>query len=172
MSINAKSPQAARKRLLVTARRLFVEKGVPNTGINQVIDEAGVARMTLYNHFPSKDDLVAAVFEEEAAQRRATILSTQKLLDGPFEKVMALFTVALDLAGYEGFRGCAFLNLAIETAAPDSALHAVARNHKDWILRNIADSLPDELFDRPQDLARQVLVLWDGGVVSAWCSQD
>lgn len=172
MSFTAPSSLPARDRLIDTARRLFLRHGVPQVGINRVIDEAGIARMTLYNHFPSKDALVAAVFEEEAALRRASIASTQELLEGPFEKVMALFTVALDLAGLDGFRGCAFLNLAIEAAAPDSALHAMAKTHKDWIRQNVAGHLPLHLFTDPETLAQQIVVLWDGGIVGAYVQQS
>ncbi len=162
----------ARDRLIGTARRLFLRHGVPHVGINRVIDEAGVARMTLYNHFSSKDDLVAAVFEQEAEARRQSIVSVQDALEGPFEKVLALFTVALDLAKLEGFRGCAFVNLAIETAAPDGALHGLANAHKEWILSNVLGHLPPETFADTEMLARQVLVLWDGGIVGAYVHQS
>lgn len=151
---------------------LFLRHGVPNVGINRVIAEAGIARMTLYNHFASKDDHVLAVFEKEAAIRRDAIADTQATLEGPFEKVLALFTVALDLAGLEGFRGCAFVNLTIETAAPDGRLHALARAHKDWIRANLLSHLSSDTFAEPDSLADQILVLWDGGVVGAYVRQS
>lgn len=172
MSITLHPSRSARDRLIDTARSLFLRHGVPQVGINRVIDEAGVARMTLYNHFPSKDALVAAVFEREAELRRQAITSVQDELDGPVEKVLALFTVALDLAAVEGFRGCAFVNLAIEAAAPDGALHGLAKAHKDWILGNVASCLPPDAFADPQALARQVVVLWDGGIVGAYVQQS
>lgn len=171
MSIAFHRSIAARDRLIETARALFLHHGVPNVGINRVIAEADVARMTLYNHFPSKDDLVLAVFEREAELRRESISSVQDTLEGPFEKVLALFTVALDLARLEGFRGCAFLNLAIEVAAPDGRQHALAQAHKAWILDNVTRHLLPEIFADPQTLARQIVVLWDGGVVGAYIQQ-
>ncbi|MFU1477538.1 TetR/AcrR family transcriptional regulator [Roseovarius sp. C7] len=164
--------QSARDRLIQTARELFLQHGVPHVGINRVIEEAGIARMTLYNHFASKDDLVAAAFEQEVELRRQSITSVQDGLDGTFEKVLALFVVALELASLKGFRGCAFVNLAIEAAAPDSALHGLAKAHKDWILENIMGHLPPETFSEPDMLARQILVLWDGGIVGAYVHQS
>lgn len=172
MSITFHRSIAARDRLIETARSLFLQHGVPNVGINRVIDEASVARMTLYNHFASKDDLVLAVFEREAEIRRASISSVQDTLEGPFEKVLALFTVALDLAGLEGFRGCAFLNLAIEAAAPDGRQHALAQAHKDWIFDNVSGHLSPNVFADPQALAHQLVVLWDGGIVGAYVQQS
>lgn len=172
MSTHLYRSEPARDRLIETARLLFLRHGVPNVGINRVIADAGIARMTLYNHFASKEDLVVAVFEEEAAIRRDSISETQATLEGPSEKALALFAVALDLAGSEGFRGCAFLNLAIETAAPDGRLHALARTHKDWIRDNVISHLSSETFADPESLADQILVLWDGGVVGAYVRQS
>lgn len=161
-----------RDRLLETARTLFLEQGVPHVGINKVTAEADVARMTLYNNFASKDALVLAVFEQEAELRRASIAAVQDTLEGPFEKVLALFVVALELASVKGFRGCAFINLAIEAAVPDSAMHRLAKTHKDWIRDNLVGHLTPDVFTAPETLARQILVLWDGGIVGAYVQQS
>lgn len=166
---NTRSP---RDRLIETARKLFLSEGVPQTGINTVTAKADVARMTLYNNFASKEDLVLAVFEQEAALRREAIQAAQASLSDPAERVLALFDVARDLAAKQGFRGCAFINLAIEAAAPDSALHALAKRHKVWILDNIRAQLDDGDRTDADTLARQVAVLWDGGVVGAFVHQS
>jgi AcrR family transcriptional regulator len=172
MPISKQKPSTPRDRLLKTARVLFLEQGVPHVGINKVTAEADVARMTLYNNFASKDELVLAVFEQEAEMRRASISAVQDTLDGPFEKVLALFVVALELSSMKGFRGCAFINLAIESAAPDSAMHNLAKTHKDWILKNLIGHLSPDVFTAPEALARQILVLWDGGIVGAYVQQS
>ncbi|WP_407496671.1 TetR/AcrR family transcriptional regulator [Pseudooceanicola sp. MF1-13] len=172
MSIVLHPSLSARDRLIETARVLFLRHGVPHIGINRVIDEANVARMTLYNHFPSKDALVAAVYEQEAELRRQSILTAQAAHDTPVAKVSALFDIALELAREKGFRGCAFVNLAIETAAADGSLHALAKAHKEWIRANVLDCLPSEMFADPATLARQVVVLWDGGIVGAYVTQS
>lgn len=161
-----------RDRLLETARELFLRDGVPQTGINTVTAKAEVARMTLYNNFASKNELILAVFEQESERRREAIESTQKILEGPFEKVLAIFVVALDFASQKGFRGCAFINLAIEAAAPDSALHDLAKRHKDWIHQNVLQNLGEGNFTDPEALARQICVLWDGGSVGAYVHQS
>lgn len=171
MPNSVKTPASPRDRLIDTARTLFLEEGVPHVGINKVTDVAQVARMTLYNNFKSKDDLVLAVFEQEAELRRASISSVQATLEGPFEKVLALFVVALELASLKGFRGCAFINLAVEAAAPDSAVHALAKAHKNWIRGNLLEHLDPDVFKDPETLAGQILVLWDGGIVGAYVQQ-
>ena len=159
-------------RLLEAARELFLRDGIPSTGINTVTAKANVARMTLYNNYASKNDLVFAVFEREAEIRRNAILSTQEKLEGPIERILALFSVAQEIVTLKGFRGCAFINLAIEAAAPDSALHSLAKKHKDWIRENIKIQLL--LGDIPGSgpLADQICVLWDGGIVGAYVHQS
>ena len=159
-------------RLLEAARALFLKDGVPSTGINSVTAKAEVARMTLYNNFASKDALVLAVFEKEAELRREAIISTQEALEGPFERVLALFVVALDLASRKGFRGCAFINLAIEAAATDSDLHQLAKQHKSWIFENVRKQLAEGNFSDPDSLAQQICILWDGGIVGAYMHQS
>ncbi len=158
----------ARQRLVETARDLFARHGIPNVGINQVIAAAKVARMSLYNHFASKDELVLAAFEAEAARRRQAIEAAQADAPTPRARVLALFDVAEALASEAGFRGCAFLNLAVETAAPESRGHALARRHKEWIRDNLAVQLRQAGAAAPEALAEQILVLWDGGIVGAY----
>lgn len=168
---NSTMPQP-KDRLIETGRQLFLKEGIPRTGINTVTAKADVARMTLYNNFASKEDLILAVFEREAALRREAIQAAQAPLQDPAERVLALFVVALDLAAQKGFRGCAFINLAIEAAAPHSALHSLARQHKIWIAGNIRAQLGEDTFADPETLAQQIAVLWDGGVVGAYVHQS
>lgn len=162
----------ARDRLLQTARNLFVKSGVPNVGINTVTETAKVARMTLYNNFASKDELVLAVFKAEAEDRRKSIKSLQSQLEGPIEKTMALFLLAQELAALRDFRGCAFINLSIGASAPESSFHRVARDHKHWVLQNIRQQLPEDAFKDRDLLSEQILVLWDGGIVGAYVHQS
>ena len=166
------NPELPRDRLLETARELFLRDGVPLTGVNTLTSKANVARMTLYNNFSSKDDLVLAVFEREAELRREAIVSTQEDLETPMEKVLAMFSVALELATLKGFRGCAFVNLAIEAAAPDSAMHKLAKRHKDWIFCNLRTQLASAGVADPETLSQQICVLWDGGIVGAYVHQS
>ncbi|MEM9360158.1 MAG: TetR/AcrR family transcriptional regulator [Pseudomonadota bacterium] len=161
-----------RERLIEAARLLFLHEGVPQTGINTVTAMAGVARMTLYNNFDSKEDLVVEVFKREACLRRSAIKDTQATLEGPFEKALALFVVAEELTTLDGFRGCAFINLAVEAAAPESSLHTLAKQHKEWIYENVLAHLVDGSFSSPADLAKQVCILWDGSIVNSYIHQS
>lgn len=163
---------SARARLIETARVLFTRRGLPNVGINEVLAEGRVAKRSLYQHFASKTDLALAAYEAETKARRDAIEEARMLHDDPSDRMLALFDVASDLAGRKGFRGCAFVNLAVETAAPGEALHALVRRHKKWIadlvLSDLQELRPDLSDAERCELAEQVRVLWDGGVVGTY----
>ncbi|MCB1522330.1 MAG: TetR/AcrR family transcriptional regulator [Hyphomicrobiaceae bacterium] len=156
---------SAAARLVATAQKEFVSRGTW-LGINDVIAAAGVARRSLYNNFTSKSDLVRAAFEAEAAERRAAIDRIQKDCATPRARILALFDLLEGLAVREGFRGCAFINLAVETADPESELHALAKRHKDWISARITGDVV--AMGRKKALAEQIRLLWDGAIVGAY----
>src|SRR5215467_5018828 len=109
----------ARKRILETADRLFYQEGVRAVGIDRIIAEAGVAKMSLYKHFPSKDDLILAVlkYREEAVLEffRSAMERHRKKAKDPLG---AFFAALKDLFESPGFRGCPFQNAAVELADP------------------------------------------------------
>ena len=103
-----------RDRLIDTAAALFYERGLPNVGINEVTERAGVARMTLYNNFDSKEALALAAFERQAEARRALFMKRLDRARTAAEAVKAMFDVSEQLATEPGFRGCAFTNVAVQ----------------------------------------------------------
>lgn len=108
---------SARERILQTAERLFYAEGVRGVGIDRVIAEAGVAKMTLYHHFKSKDALILEVLKH----RDAAILASFRSQIGEAERsgrdpLDAFFDALEAWFRSPGFRGCAFLNTAIELA--------------------------------------------------------
>src|SRR5215216_3744521 len=88
-------PRAPRERVLETAYELFSRRGIRAVGIDEVIDRAGVAKATLYRHFPSKDDLVLAFLErrEERWTRGLVEAEARKRGATPEEQLLAVFDV-------------------------------------------------------------------------------
>src|SRR5437870_7681397 len=101
----------ARRRILQTADRLFYQDGVRAVGIDRIIAEAGVAKMSLYKHFSSKDDLILAVlkYREEGVLEffRSSMERHGKKARNPLR---AFFAALKDLFESPGFRGCPFQN--------------------------------------------------------------
>ena len=107
-----------RRRLLDTATRLFYQEGIHAVGIDRIIAEAGVAKATFYNHFPAKDDLVAAYIEEQDRLGRAAVAALPK--QPPPKMIAAIMGHISEAVTSGGLRGCPFLNAAAEYPDPAS----------------------------------------------------
>src|SRR5690242_7208257 len=83
-------PSAARRRILEAVDRLFYGEGIQAVGIHRILDEAQVTRVTLYRHFASKDDLIAAYLDERAEQGERQLEELVAGCDGPVEALLAI----------------------------------------------------------------------------------
>jgi len=109
-----KASSEARKRILETADRLFYQEGVRAVGIDRIIAEARVAKMTLYTHFPSKDDLILAVLKHWEVSVLEFFRSAMERHAKKAKNSLRSFFVALkEWFESPGFRGCAFQNAAV-----------------------------------------------------------
>ncbi|MGP1309423.1 MAG: TetR/AcrR family transcriptional regulator [Phycisphaerales bacterium] len=155
----------ARERLLDAATELFVKHGVNNVGIDAIVEHAGVAKMSLYNHFASKDDLVAAALErlddEWFAWLRATV---ERLGRKPADRPLAFFDALGEWFATPEFRGCPFLNTHAEL--PDAAHPARARcdAHATRLRAYLEDLLRDAGVARPGAVADDFALLTQGAV--------
>jgi len=114
----------ARERILTTAYRLFTRRGIRAVGNDEVIAVSGVAKATLYRHFPSKNDLVLAVLQRREELWTLGLVEQQSRLRGetPEEQLLAIFDVFHDwFQKREDFDGCSFINVLIELGAAHPA---------------------------------------------------
>lgn len=119
----------AREKLLKAAAELFYSEGVGATGIDAITARAGVAKMSLYNNFSSKADLVKGYLDGRLEEWRALRALRLESAQTPQDKVLAIFDSYVDHAhlAYEwGFRGCGLLNAAAELAVGDPGRDTVA----------------------------------------------
>lgn len=158
----------ARQRILETADRLFYQEGIRAVGIDRIVADAGVAKMSLYKHFPSKDDLILAVlqhrekeiwafFEERMNQHRKKIKDPLKVF----------FAALRDWVETPWFRGCAFINASVELANPDHLGFAFARGHKERFsdfLKGLAEQTAGRAGAR---MAPAIHLLVEGAIVTA-----
>lgn len=137
MSVSAKpsKTQSVRDRLLDAAGILFYNYGINATGIDMITAKAGVAKMSLYNNFASKSELVAAFIELRHQEWLDLYAARLAPATSPKERVMAVFDAYRDHAEYDyenGFRGCGLLNAAAELTVGDKGREAV-RRHKEEV---------------------------------------
>lgn len=119
----------AREKLLNAAAELFYANGVAATGIDTITAEAGVAKMSLYNNFSSKADLVHGYLETRLAEWQALLAERLKQAKSPEQRILAVFDSYVDHAGLAfswGFRGCGLLNAAAELPVGEPGRATVA----------------------------------------------
>ena len=116
--------QSARDRLLAAANELFYNEGVHTVGIDRIIEQAGVAKASLYNTFGSKDELVRAYLETRQASVTQRIMQAVDRYDTPRERLLAVFEGQGDLFAGPDYRGCAFARASAESHPGDQAEQA------------------------------------------------
>jgi AcrR family transcriptional regulator len=170
MSGTLASPRPdARERLLESAYELFSRRGVRAVGVDEVIAHAGVAKATLYRHFPGKDDLVLAFLErrEELWTRAWVEGEARRLGTTPEDRLLAIFDLFDEWFHREDFEGCSFINVLLETADRTSRVGDASVVHLATI-RSIVRTLAEEAGLRdPDAFAHSWHILMKGSIVAA-----
>src|SRR6516164_9420827 len=158
----------ARQRILETADRLFYQHSIRAVGIDRIIAEAGVAKMSLYKHFPSKDDLILAVlqYREEGVLEffRSAMECHGKKTKNPLR---AFFAALKEWFETPGFRGCAFQNAAVELADPAHPGTEFVRGHKQRFSEFLRGLVEEVVGNAAAKVAPAVALLVEGAVVTA-----
>lgn len=155
--------KTARERILETAEELFYREGIRAVGIDSIIEKSGVAKMSLYRSFPSKDDLVAAylgIRSERYWKWWDGVMA--KHPDEPRRQLHDLFEALVDRVRRPEFRGCAFINAATEFPDKTSRARIVALAHKEELRRRLLELAQGVAAADPRALADQLLMLIDG----------
>ncbi len=148
--------------MLRAADELFYEHGFHAVGIDLIIERAGVAKATLYRHFPTKDDLIAAYLDDADTRFWAWF---DRVLDpraAPAEALGGLFDAVSGLASSPTCLGCTFQVSAAEFPDRSHPGHAVALAHKNAVRARLRDLADAAGADRPEDLADGLLLIMDG----------
>lgn len=156
-----------RERLLVAARELYLCRGAANVGINDVTARAGVARMTLYNNFPSKEALTSAVYERLAQETLQTL--RELVIDAASDerKILAIFDHFAKKQIDAGFRGCAFIHASLQPAEAAGDVYEIVHAYK-LALRDHVYGLIDPKRRNCAELADQIVLLLDGAVTESY----
>jgi AcrR family transcriptional regulator len=163
----AKTGDAVRERILETASGLFYREGVRAVGVDLVVAEAGVAKTSLYRHFRTKDDLIAAFLEREDKDFwRTWDEVTRRHPDDPTGELQAHMDWIGERVGRPKYRGCPQLNVAAEFPQAEHPARLVATAHKLELRRRLLDIAQRMGVARSEELAGQLTVLINGAFVS------
>src|SRR5215469_8147384 len=162
---------SARERLLAAANELFYDEGVHTVGIDRIIEQAGVAKASLYNTFGSKDELVRAYLQTRYASVTQRITQAVERYDNPRERLLAVFEGQGELFAEPDYRGCAFARASAESHPGDLAEQA-ADGYRRWVRALLTELAAQAGAPEPEVLARQLHLLYDGSGQSARLDHD
>src|SRR5579871_2360137 len=158
----------ARERILEAAYELFSQHGIRAVGIDSIIERSGVARMTLYRHFASKDALVLAFLQRREERWTWNWLQREvnERATAPSERLLAIFDVFDGWFREPDFEGCSFINVLLEIADPADAVHQATREYLAHI-RSFVEQLATEAgVSNPHAFAQQWHILMKGSIVA------
>ena len=159
---------SARERILDAASASFYREGIRAVGVDAVIAEAGVAKATLYRHFPSKDALVLAFLERRDARWRAWFAeAVERIAPDPADRPLAVFDALGEWFGSDDFRGCAFLNAAAEIADPAHPARGAVRRHEERLAAHLGTICAEAGLPDPPAAAADLFLLVEGAIVCA-----
>ena len=157
---------SARERLLAASDELFYRDGVHSTGIDAVIEKAGVAKGSLYYIFGGKDELVAAYLRGRHEAWRQRIEAAQAGVDDPDEKILAVFDAITDYVSLPEFRGCPFENADAEAPAGECQ-ELATKEYRDWLRQFFLELAADTGVTDSDALADALIVLYNGALTTA-----
>ncbi|HTH92597.1 TetR/AcrR family transcriptional regulator [Mycobacterium sp.] len=156
---------SARERLLAASDELFYRDGVHSTGIDAVIEKAGVAKGSLYYIFGGKDELVAAYLRGRLDAWRERVNAAQTGIDDPEEKILAVFDAIADYVALPEFRGCPFVNAAAEAPAGEAQELAITE-YRQWVRETFLALAAQTGVADTASLADALIVLYDGALAT------
>lgn len=171
--MNAAKAPAARERLLRIADELFYARGLHAVGIDEIIEKSGAAKATLYAHFPTKDDLIASYLRQRSVQWREH-MSAQlaEVQASPIQRIDAVFAILADGCETPGFRGCPFINAAVEYPDPRHPASLAGAEHRRWILELFRSLVVEGKIRQPDRVAAQLALLYDSAMVGTQMNRN
>jgi AcrR family transcriptional regulator len=162
------SPPAPRERLLAAAGDLFYRQGIRSVGVDEIVAEANVAKMSLYRSFASKDELAAAyLMERDGRYWRWWDGIVAKHPGDPRRQINALFRSLAERTTHPEWRGCPFTNAATEFPEPDHPARKIAEANKRELQRRLRALAEAAGASRPAALADQLVLLFEGAYTTA-----
>lgn len=162
-----------REHLIDTAMTLFAEHGFHATGIDTILEKAGVSKKTLYHHFRSKDELIlAALRKYDGLFRNNFMRQVEALAQTPRDRLLAIFDVGEQWFQQNNFYGCMFINAVAEFSASDTPIREVCREFK-GLVRGYIQSICEQAGATDAALlAEELALLFEGAIVTSQIAQE
>lgn len=158
-------------RLVTAAAELFYEEGIHRSTVDSVVERSGLSKPTLYKYFGSKRDLVGAVLELRARNRRVALEELAASQPDPAEALGVVVTYFVDWYAEDDYRGCALVNGAVELPDPSHPARAAVRRHKLWMTDFVHGLAEAAALHEPREFAESFVLLEEGATVLAYINE-
>lgn len=158
----------AKQRILDTADRLFYSDGIRAVGIDRLIAESSVTKATFYKHYGSKDRLIVEYIAHRHLALAEQLEAAAELVDEPDELLREILRIQTAFIADPGFRGCPFLNAAVEFADPGHPVRRAVESHREWYHELIETLLRRAGHPMPGDAADDLLLARDGAMTGGY----
>lgn len=158
---------APKDKVFQTAARMFYQYGYRAIGVDTLAAESGIGKMTLYRHYPTKDDLIVAYLKDSNDLFWNNFEEITKDALTAREKLLAFFESLQDYVTSPACYGCPFLNVATEYPEADYPGHQVALEHKQLVRERFRQLAKEAGAMKPNVLADQLFLLMDGAYMAS-----
>jgi AcrR family transcriptional regulator len=171
--LKKKALESTEEKLLLAARRLFCQAGIHATGITRILEEAGVARQSLYTHFGSKENLLKAVLDTEANMWFHWFDQDLPALKcSPQERILALFDLIEQWFEKEDFFGCIFVNAVAEHEKDSGWVRDMAGTYRDQIIERLGALVVESGASNPDIVIQKLGLIIEGAIITAMVTQS
>lgn len=157
-----------RDELVRMALQAFYRNGFHATGMDMLVAETGISKTSMYKHFRTKEDLILAVLRLRDEQFRNWLYRRmEELAATPRQQLIAMFDALAEWFDETGYRGCMFIKASSEYQDASHAIHKQSADHKRMLESHITELAESAGLEEPNLLARQLLLLKEGAIVTA-----
>jgi len=164
-----------KERIIETASDLFYNQGYNQTGINQIIDEAGVAKASMYQHFRSKEDIAVAYLVARHSMWMGKLEKHVSKNKSSKAKVIGVFDYLSDWLNTVNFRGCGWQNIITDLPEDSDKIRSQAVFHKNELRSWVREQLKEDgglTKQKANDFGDQVMILIEGAIILSQIEMD
>ena len=167
-------PLTTREKLIQAGHEIFYREGFLAVGLERLLDEVGCSKQTFYNHFESKDDLIVAVIEEHHRWWSTELRDRIQRAAGPDPRgqILAMFDVMREILEDPEYRGCIYINAAVEFPQPHHPAHQSAKKAKADGVALLAELAEHAGASDPLALAQELDMIMEGALITHQVAPD
>jgi len=158
-------PMTKRENIITTATSLFNQKSYTSVGVDKIIAESNVAKMTFYKYFSSKENLIEVCLHERNLEIQSSIFEKINNINNPLIKIKSIFNWYIDWINTDDFNGCLFKKATIEVLQMYPSVKDQVNEYRDWIYKLVFSTFLELEIKDAHTLTSLFLNIIDGIII-------